>query len=104
VNDPHHIVQNENTNVSGSVSMLEKKKSVIQNPADNTLTLIFDSDDEQINDNNGEPEIKEIEEEVSEDQSSLNFNDEEDSKIERNSSAGNGSSRIINNLITSNSF
>ncbi|CDW76981.1 UNKNOWN [Stylonychia lemnae] len=71
---------------------------------DHTLTLIFDSEDEEFDENDDkfdEPEIQEIAEGENED--SIIFNDNNDSKIERNSSVGNGS-RLNNNLITSSSF
>lgn len=63
---------------------------------DNTLTLIFDSDEEQ-------NQMKDNEEEQEEVENSPIFKDIEDSKIE-----GEGGSscvnRTTNNLITSNSF
>lgn len=88
---------------------------------DNTLTLIFDSDeegeleDEMLDDPNpnGEIIIKEVDDEEEDPcydgvigtNNSLIFNDEDESKIERASSIGGGNtSRINNNLVTSNSF
>lgn len=60
-----------------------------------------DQDDDE--DKFGIPEIQEVDDEH--DQSSLLFNDNDNSKIEPNSSIGGNGSRIMNNnLITSSSF
>eukprot|EP00347_Sterkiella_histriomuscorum_P008686 403344143 len=107
----------QNPLIINNLNAIDRKKSIIgskienmQLGTDNTLTLIFDSDEEQQFDGDenddkfgGEPIIQEVDEDEQQSQRSLIFNGDDDSKIEQNSSQGNNS-RIVGNLITSNSF